>query len=474
MDTIELHHVADNNISQEGLISFINRNLNGFIVKAHYSYIGCCQSCIDVMQDHLEMAFITERLLQYSKLNSYERVYNTYPPQIFITLTPNVDDIVLLAKTLVYVSILKVEETDPPTELMEDLMIELQDFEDNIEQITFKFSDEIEDYYANYVNQGIYEIASEFTEDENEYLSSCFNKNPEWQYGFWKNHFPNIPKESVYLSSFCWIIKNDVDVSLMLSKYSKIENITFNDAALIRNLVINDFTAINFDSLANFNETISFIDKTTGVSNTDFVFQISQNIDTVKISYSGYFIIYFNFRVIREDAIRQLYNEASLLKEKFSILLGLSREVSCDWNLLTDESFEELCYDIIYNDIRFDNSTIRKMGKSKSRDGGRDMVVYTKPQPGDSAKKYIVQCKLLQKSSSLTKSIMKNVSNVIMEYEADGYMIMTNAVIDSGLYDMLDSFNRNPKMKTDTKINYSKLELERYLAGHNKIKQRYF
>jgi hypothetical protein len=114
------------------------------------------------------------------------------------------------------------------------------------------------------------------------------------------------------------------------------------------------------------------------------------------------------------------------------------------------------------------------MGKSKSRDGGRDIVVYTNSQPGDSTKKYIIQCKLLQKSSSLTKSIMKNVSNVIMEYEADGYMIMTNAVIDSGLYDMLDSFNRNPKMKTDTKINYSKLELERYLVGHNKIKQRYF
>jgi hypothetical protein len=114
------------------------------------------------------------------------------------------------------------------------------------------------------------------------------------------------------------------------------------------------------------------------------------------------------------------------------------------------------------------------MGKSKSRDGGRDIVVYTKPQYGSSAKKFIIQCKLLHKSSSLTKSMMNNVSNVIMEYEADGYMVMTNVKIDSGLYDMLDSFNRNPKMDTDTKINYSKLELERYLFGHNEIKLRYF
>jgi hypothetical protein len=51
---------------------------------------------------------------------------------------------------------------------------------------------------------------------------------------------------------------------------------------------------------------------------------------------------------------------------------------------------------------------------------------------------------------------------------------MTNVVIDSGLYDMLDGFHRNPKMATDTTINYSKFELERYLDDHDEIKQKYF
>jgi hypothetical protein len=162
-----------------------------------------------------------------------------------------------------------------------------------------------------------------------------------------------------------------------------------------------------------------------------------------------------------------------LVKEKLSKLLGISRNISCDWNLLTDDSFEELCYDIIYNDIKFDNLTIRKMGKSKSRDGGRDIVVYTNPKSGEIAKKYIVQCKLLQKSASLTKSKMNDAANVILEHSADGYVVMTNAIIDSELYDMLDGF-KNSKMNTDTKITYSKYELERYLSGHEEIKQRYF
>jgi hypothetical protein len=474
METIDLQCVADKKFTSKELVSFINRNLSGFVLKTHYSYIGSCQSSIDVMQDHLEMAFILEKLLQYAEITRYERHYNTFPPLILATLIPNQNNITQLTKELCNISILKAEDIEPDREDLEDIIIDINEFEENVEQITFKFWNEIEDYYANYVNQGIYELASEFAEndDDDEYLP-CFKNNPEWQYGFWKNHLPRVPKESVYFSSFCWIIKDDVNVDFILSKYSGINEFVFDNATIIDKLLINDFAAIDVNSFDSFNKAITCIDKLQGHHSDNYTFQISRNIDIVKINYSGYFIIYFDFKSLREDAIRALYNKTAILKEKLSNLLGISNDISPNWALLTDESFEELCYDIICNDIRFDNTTIRKMGKSKSRDGGRDIVVWTKPQIGESPKKYIIQCKLTQ-LPSLTKSKMNNASNVIIEYNADGYMIMTNAVIDSALYDMLDGFARHEKMQVKTKEQYDKFRLEKYLYGHPELEQKYF
>ncbi len=475
MNTINLSDIADGKITQQELASFVNENMFGFILKTHYDYIGSCQSSIDVMQDHLEMAFICERLSLFSKITKYERNYNTYPPEILATLITCRDKAFLLSEEIKKVSILKTMDTEPDRDQLDDLMSDVLNFENSIEEHSFIFMEEIEDYYANYINQGIYEIGSEFvTENEEEYLSSCFEKHPEWGYGFWKNHLSNISPEAVYFSTFCWIIKNDIDADLLLSKYSGIESISFDDATLINGLIINEFTAINYNSLHNFGVATSFIDHLNVGKDKAFSIWISQNFDIVKISYSGYYIIYFNFELLGEDALKRAYNETSLLHEKLSALLGLSKDISCDWNMLTDESFEELCYDIIYNDIKFDSQKIQKMGKTKSRDGGRDIVVYTKPMFGIPAKKYIIQCKLLKKSSSLTKSMMNNASNVIMEYGADGYIIMTNATIDSALHDMLDGFKNNSQMHVNTETRYSKNELERYLARNYHIKKRYW
>lgn len=475
MNILELSHIADKKVSKEDLILFLNNNLSGFILKTHYNYIGCCQSSLDVMQDHLEMAYILEKLLNYSHIDDYERNYDVYPPEITATLLPKEDDIFLLAETLIYVSVLKAKEIDPPTNLMEDINIDIQNFEDTIEQFNFRFSEEIEDYYANYVNAGIYEIASDSEEEEEEYLSTTFDKYPEWQYGFWSNHICGANKDSIYFSSYCWIVQESKDVIPLLTTHSGIKrDFLFDDAILFNNILLNNFTAININSLYSFDRAISFIRTLVHEIDEIYEFQISRNVDIVKITYCGYTIIYFNFNVIKENEIRDLYNNTINLKEKFERLLGISNDISCDWDLLTDELFEELCYDIIYNDIRFNNRTIRKMGKSRSRDGGRDIVVYTNSNNGNVAKKYIIQCKLLKKGSSLAKSKMNNISNILLEYNVDGYMIMTNVPIDSGLYDMLDAFAANPRISVDTKEHYSKYEIERYLAGHANLKSKYF
>lgn len=54
---------------------------------------------------------------------------------------------------------------------------------------------------------------------------------------------------------------------------------------------------------------------------------------------------------------------------KFSI-----SDISCPWHQLDDEQFEQLCYDIITK--KHHPIEIHKIGKSRSRDGGRDIVFY--------------------------------------------------------------------------------------------------
>ena len=150
---------------------------------------------------------------------------------------------------------------------------------------------------------------------------------------------------------------------------------------------------------------------------------------------------------------------------------GMGVNVACDWEQLDDEQFEQLCYDIIYYNPKFDTATIRKMGKSRSRDGGRDIEVHTRSRPGYLPEKYIFQCKLLTTGSSLTGKKLGSVSDVIDQYGAKGYGVMTNVVIDSTLYDRFDAIQQNRGLEFD---HWSVFELERFLARHPSVKKRYF
>jgi RNAse (barnase) inhibitor barstar len=480
MENLFLSDIFDLELSKDDIVNFLERNKDGFYLKINYSYIGSCQSHVDVMQDHLEVSYIIENILGFSELINFERNYSTYPYSIILCLRPL--DNQQLSKVLQKMSILKAENKDPDEEDMCEIMDEIDDFENNIENIRFKFFEEIDDYYANYITSGIYEIASEFSDDEEGYLEDKFSKHPEWQYGFWQMHIPEIKKNGLYGSIYCWIISPDIDIITTLSNYSGIDrSIMFEEASELfhseLNVIINDFVAIDKNSFLNFYNAISCIDylssKSSLTDNSDLHYYISKNSDIVSITYKKYNVIYFKFRILRNEEIKTLYANISQLNSHLNNLMGFGRNLECNWDLLDNEKFEELCYEIIYNHFRFNSSTIRKMGKSKSRDGGRDIVVYTNHRIG-LQKKFIIQCKLLKKGKSLTKRKLYDVANVIMEYEADGYIVMTNAIIDTTLHDMLDGFAKNKNMNIDTETRYSKYELERHLSVHTGIRERYF
>lgn len=153
-------------------------------------------------------------------------------------------------------------------------------------------------------------------------------------------------------------------------------------------------------------------------------------------------------------------------------MIDISISENCNWSEIDDDIFEELCYDVLYCHPHFDSSTIQKMGKSRSRDGGRDIVIKTKKTPTNEQELFIFQCKYLSAKTSLSAAKISNAANVIIQYGAKGYGVFTSTVIDSTLYDMLDGFNRS--INIDVSFCFSKYELERYLNRHQLIKQKYF
>ena len=175
---------------------------------------------------------------------------------------------------------------------------------------------------------------------------------------------------------------------------------------------------------------------------------------------------------LNQTSLKKVHDELSALMLSVAPLLGLSPQMTCDWKKVSDEEFEELCYDVIFNHPKFDSDTIRKLGKSRSRDGGRDIEIYELPVGrGTMPKKWIFQCKLVKDGSSLSGRRLQDVGDMLDMYKAEGFGVMTSAVIDATLYDKLDAVCGNRRV---AQLHFSRLELERTLARLPTIRERYF
>lgn len=186
----------------------------------------------------------------------------------------------------------------------------------------------------------------------------------------------------------------------------------------------------------------------------------------------SFFHLLYDTKPLNFNETKRLADHISQLSEALSTLIGMPEISKCEWSALTDEDFEQLCYDVIYVHPRFDSETIRKLGKSRSRDGGRDIVVFENPRTtGGKPKKWIFQCKLVRDYSSLTGTKLVDLGDMLDQYDAQGFGVMTSTFIDATLYDKMEKVCR--KRNID-EFHYSVFELERFLARKPSVKKRYF
>ena len=143
------------------------------------------------------------------------------------------------------------------------------------------------------------------------------------------------------------------------------------------------------------------------------------------------------------------------------------------WETLDDELFEQLCYDYLYAQPLFDSNRLEKIGKSRSRDGGRDIVAWTNPAPPmlRPPVKYIFQCKHIKADASLTPRHFQSVSDVIEQYGAGGYGIMCSGYIDATLHDRVDAIAAGRSIDV-RKVD--RFQLERFLYRRPHLVERYF
>lgn len=478
LNKFNIDEIASVGTTKEQIRLFLSENSEGFIFQKvierarHYS---------DLAIYYLEASYICEEIAALGKASSFEINWASgYHPVAQFIFIP--DQLTNLQNLIYKLALSLAGEYDDDYWWMENL----EEYKENIQKRKLKFPGLADDYFANLINGAYGEYESNYDNHE-EFRALISKQNPEHLFGFWKCMYSDQINEVFYVSSECWIIPPQSDLNAILKNYSSVDRLNLEKADIFSlngsYYIFNEnyILSLSFPALAKAFQCIShvFNEETSFYDQYNWLNQLS-SANNVKISdFAGFLFFALNdYQIILWDPQRLSFNEINSLNrsvskifQNTSILIGLKESIFCEWSQLDDELFEGLCYDLIYYDPRFDNKTIRKMGKSRSRDGGRDIVVYSKDRVGYKPEKFIFQCKLLKNDRSLTAAKVQDISDIIEQYDADGYGIYTSGIIDSTLFDKVDKISNRKKVKT---ILSSRYELERYLSMLPQIKARYF
>lgn len=491
-----------------------------FEITFPLSSIGYTGSPIDIYRDFLEVSYCCEKIAPFINVLGSGVVSRQKYYRDFKIWCKAIETTSLYEQLLYFSRIYNVEFENETESDRISYYDEISIYEKSFKKRIFVFPELINDYWANRIN-AYWELASEYHESESKFFSNTFRKYPEHRFGFWKSAKSIEFQETIYFSINNWIIPPETNVLKGLQLYSGFEHdLILEPADKIEYkgsiILISNSTAVYFNQKQDLINSIKcthlvlskiYKDATSKppipdkdkfiqtnlfgedtiitksrkrinynadriIDETKLQYSISEFGDLIIIKYEGFNFVFFANDLLTFEEIKELNTWLYPTYAKTQNLINISISEKCNWAELDDDSFEELCYDILYCHPHFDSSTIQKMGKSKSRDGGRDIIIKTKKTPTNEQELFIFQCKFLSDKTSLSASKIPNAGNVIMQYGAKGYGVFTTTVIDSTLYDILEGFNKN--LNINTSFCWSKYEIERHLNRHQVIKTKYF
>jgi len=329
------------------------------------------------------------------------------------------------------------------------------------------FSDFVDDYFANII------------EDENTWNddNKTLCDHPEWAYHTWRSAWSYWLGFDLYVSPKFWLIHKGNDISKAIEtasfhkgKIYKFSNIKtfFSDHQNIYLFTEYDIICLNncihFNAVRCAENIFPVYDKAQDNAQYDWYSRgkFSVSSDSYILKWDGasfqYIIFRDTFNILDSASLKKLTAETqNIINMLFSVSKD-SFKYRCDWQWLNDELFEQLCYHLTIRDGRFSESDTRKMGHSRSRDGGRDILTKNIRRAGDNRQStWIIQCKFSLKGRSLGRNQIM-LSEIIDEHNPHGIIIATNMLVDSGTYDKYDKIGKNRKVKIEI---WDGLKLER-------------
>jgi hypothetical protein len=390
---------------------------------------------------------------------------------------------------------------------VDDICRRIEEYEDGLHSYAPRVPEIVDWYFANLVGGANDEWRSEAPE----YYREQMIKFPERQVGYYRSAYSTLLGDECYTSRKGWLLPRTVDIDRFLTvtnqKYRLSEFITGEALALdfqplvaaegvvahfpmqqfLRSRICAGFVASRdqddcigpFDWLDG---SSALIPRTAEASTSDAGEKgwalhgapcLIHPTGTLIIIRDGSFQhVLYDTAPSNLVAVKRLREHAAELTSTLSTAAGVSVSLACDWKSLSDEDFEQLCYDLIFLHPKYDAETIRKLGKSRSRDGGRDIEVFEISRwPGERPKKWIFQCKLVTSGASLGATKVLDVGDMLEQYGAHGFGVLTSTLIDATLYDKLDSICGGREIEQS---HMSVLELERALSRNQTVKNRFF
>ncbi|SHO57650.1 hypothetical protein [Vibrio quintilis] len=282
-----------------------------------------------------------------------------------------------------------------------------QQFECDIYEIPLHFPDLIDLYYANMINGGLNEDGIELE-----------NRAPAHRYGYWHAAEYLCTEKKILYSQNCWVVPNEVDLKEIFKRNGYDERLSIIPANLLlinsEAMVLSENAALQvpmgeviqgiacihevlpsdetgyfphmldklnggfFASSSNYNFFNSTKPSSFWNDNTAFELTASEFGEFVIFKTDTAKLIVFNVTTPPYTRTVNFLSAMNTISSSFEDGLTPTFSQPLDWNKLTDEEFECLCYDVIYYNSKFDWRTVKKMGRSRSRDGGRDIVVSSR------------------------------------------------------------------------------------------------
>ena len=459
------------------------------VVEVPLPSVGNSNSYLDLVQDFADASLICERLGACASDRAMRWGKSGHMNVIHLELRGYVPDVMALelARMAIFLDYPNCE-----AESLRDEYDEVReasfDYEDNIHQERLLFPEIADHYLGNLVMGAYYEW------EDAELLRAQLQLHPERRYGFFILRSVS-PDGLPVLSSDGQLI---VPVEVSLEKV--LEAVGYGDEKLlpakmvmtereasfiadhavvgvraedvINAIACGDDFVRRMQTDPDSHDLLSFQGRVAGTTDEPSA-HVGELSECAALNCTGFTILFLDAEPV---AGRERAAQADRLRSlEVSLHDGGSPHPMVDqaWDALDDELFEQLCYDYLYSLPLFDRHRLEKIGKSRSRDGGRDIVAWTNPAPPmfRPPVKYIFQCKHIGADASLTPKHFQSVSDVIEQYGAGGYGVMCSGYIDATLHDRIDAIAA--RRSVDVR-KVDRFQLERFLSRRPHLVERYF